>query len=217
MTGSTRAGSSSRLFGRHPLRGRPVAVAPSPNRLLFAGSEDPDGLFHLGRLARRMAERTRAFLFLRPVRMGEDGESWEDWIPPRGHAAWEVLRWAQAVHDRTDYEQQARLARQAAAGKGEVLPMPPLVLLLAGVGAEVLTLTVWEAGGPCALPKADAILFRREGEILGYTGWDEVVAALPGALEPMPGYPTRYLAADFPEDWQVATLELRPWDLPPPP
>ena len=83
------------------------------------------------------------------------------------------------------------------------------------MGAQVLTLTTWRAGKPAALPKADAILLKRGAGTLGVARWDDVTRALgPSALAPMPGYPARYLALDFPEEWQLGGLALSPWSGP---
>jgi hypothetical protein len=75
-------------------------------------------------------------------------------------------------------------------------------------------MTTWASGRPTALPKADGIVFRRGGEVLGWAPWEDVERALPGALKALPGYPLRFLGTDFPEDWQLGTLDLRPWQGP---
>jgi hypothetical protein len=74
-----------------------------------------------------------------------------------------------------------------------------------------MTTTRWCAGSPSALPKADAVVFEKDGETLGIAPWDDVKKKLPGALRPAAGYPTRFMAHDFPEDWRLAVLDLKPW------
>jgi hypothetical protein len=199
------------VFARVPLRGRPVALALSASALAFAGADDAEGLFHLARMARRLYEQSRSYLFLRTIRLGEDGESWEDWMPPGAHPAHAGLRLLRAVNEAGDYEEQAHIVRRAAEGKGTALPMPRLEIQQSPIGAEVMTTTRWSAAAPCALPRADAIVFERAGETLGIVPWEVVTARLPDALRPMPGYPARFLASEFPEAWQLATLDLKPW------
>jgi len=52
--------------------------------------------------------------------------------------------------------------------------------------------------------------------VLGIASWEDVVSKLPGVLDPLPGYPLRFLASSFPEDWQLAALDLKRWGPPPP-
>ena len=77
-----------------------------------------------------------------------------------------------------------------------------------------MTVTTWRSGKPVALPKADSILLRRGAVTLGLVAWDDLERSMPGQLKRMPGYPARYLAADFPEDWQLGMLDLKPWNEP---
>ena len=199
-----------RVFGRVPMRGRPVVLAPLPSFLLVAGSEDENGLLQLGLLARRTIEKENLLHILRPLRMGKDGESWEDWVPPQGHPARGPLRLLQAKDEARDYDEHAALVRKLAEGR-PTPPMPQLILLQAAGGAEVMTVTIWRAGKPTALPKADTIILVRGAEIVGACTWASVAGAPGTRLEALPGYPTRYLATDFPEEWQFGAMDLKPW------
>jgi hypothetical protein len=199
-----------KVFERVPLRGRAVVLAPTPSRLLLAGSDDPEGLVQLAGLARRALEKTGAFHFLRTLRMTEQGDSWEDWLPPSDHPAHDALRLLRGVEEVRDYENQAALVRRHAAG-AQATPMPPLRVLQSNWGGSPLTVTVWRDGTPVALPVADAVIFRRGEETLGIAPWDRVRRALGGSLRQMPGYPIRWSAAGFPADWQLALLRLEPW------
>jgi hypothetical protein len=78
----------------------------------------------------------------------------------------------------------------------------------------VMTVTTWRSGKPAALPKADAIVLRQGAKTLGIVMWDELQQALPGQLTRLRGYPARYLATDFPEGWQLGSLDLKPWSGP---
>ena len=66
-----------------------------------------------------------------------------------------------------------------------------------------------------ALPPADLVVLVRDGVTLGYAEWGGVVQALPNALDPLPTYPPRFLAADFPEEWQLGALDLKTWHVGP--
>jgi hypothetical protein len=203
------------VFGRLVLKGRPVALPFRPSLLAVAGSEDEEGLFQMGQLARRTQTEDKGFYTQRTLRMGADGESWEDWLPAKGHAAYESLRLLRAMEESRDYAEQAAVTALLAKAKNtEAAPLPRLEVVQTAIGAEVLAFTTWRAGKPVALPKADAIVLRRGDEVLGIASWDKVREALPGQLRPLPGYPPRFLATDFPDDWQLGGLDLAPWQEP---
>jgi hypothetical protein len=211
----------SRLFMPfvfEPLRtkGRPVVVAPTPSLLLVADSEDDDGLFQLGLMARRIVEKEKVMFALRPLRMGEDGVSWEDWLPPVENAARVPLRALEAIDQVRDYTEHAQIVRRLAANR-PTMALPALSLIQAEIGGMVLTVTVWRMGRPTALPKADLIVLAHEEEAFCACAWEDVVAAPGVSLEEAPGYPTRFVAATFPEEWQIEAMRPQPWNGPPPP
>jgi hypothetical protein len=205
-----------RVFANLPLRGRPVVLVPAPHLLLAADSSEEESVFQLALFARRIVEREKRIFLLRALRMGEDGESWEDWLPPPGHAAHAPLRLLRAMEERMDYDAHAALVAEIAGGRDTVV-LPPLEIGQSSLGADVLTVTRWSAGTPHALPKADAVVLVRDGTTLGFVAWDHLVETLPDALSLVPGYPPRYIASSFPEDWQLGGLELSPWQDPRPP
>jgi hypothetical protein len=199
------------VFGAAPLRGQPVVLAPTPSMLLFAGSEDERGLVELAKLGRKYLEAEKRFFVLRAIRMGEVERSWEDWLPPHGHAAYAGLRFLRGVEEKADYDRQG--ASQQKLGGPKSAPLPALGLVQSSLG-DPLTITVWNAGKPAPLPKADAIILRRGDETLGWAEWDVVARALPHDLKALPSYPPRFLATDFPEEWQLGDLDLKPWNGP---
>jgi hypothetical protein len=202
---------SPRAFSM-PLRGQAVALLPTPSTLLVAGSEDEQGLVHVAEMARATVEREKRLHVLRAFQLSEDGAGWEDWMPPRRHGAYRAFRLLEAMQEQKEYAQQAELVEAVARAKGaDAMPLPRLEMLVSNVTGEVMTVTAWRGGRPTALPKADTIVLRRGAKTLGLAAWDDLLRAVPGVLEQGPGYPTRYLALDFPEDWQLAGVELRPW------
>lgn len=199
-------------FMSAPLKGKPVVVLPTPNRMIFAGSDDETGLVNLARLARTYVEKKEGSLFLRPMKVGDDGESWVDWLPPRTHPARAGLRWLQARQEAMNYLQGAALLRVAAKSGPITAALPELEIVESGYGADVYTTTVWDDKGPCALPKADRIVLRQKGRVLGTVRWASLVAKFPHLLKESPGYPTRFAAGHFPENWQLQMIAFEPPD-----
>ena len=201
-----------RRFLSAPLRGPAVVVLPTPNRMLFAGADDEQGLVNLGRMARSYVDKGEGTLFLRPMKVADDGESWVDWIPPRSHPARAGLRWLQARQEAMDYFHQGALVRLAANGKPVPMAMPELEVVEGDYGANVFTRTVWSDRGPAWLPKADRIVFQRGRAVLGSVRWALLVDKFPFLLKDAPGFPPRFLAPRFPEDWQLEMIGLDPPD-----
>jgi hypothetical protein len=155
------------------------------------------------------------FLFVTALRMNPDGESYSDWLPGPEHAAHEGLRLLHAVNERADWSQFGALLQRAADARGQAcMALGNYLLFTSAIGAQVLTATVWRAGRPCALPKTDVIVLLREGRVLGQVAWDDLKRVLPGQLEALPGYPVGHAALDFPEDWQLGQVDLKPWEGP---
>jgi hypothetical protein len=202
-----------RVIGTAPRRGLPVVIVPTPSMLLVAGSEDEEALFQLALAGRRVVDQEKGIHILRALKMGADGETWEDWLPPPGHPAHESFRFLRVIEERQDYIEQGRLLEEVAEGR-EVMAMAPLEIQLQALGGAVRTVTTWNAGPPQALPKADWVVLVREGVTLGAVPWDVLEGAGTPTLTKAPGYPTRYLVEDFPEDWQLSTLDLQPWEGP---
>lgn len=199
-----------RAFAGLPLRGRPVVLAPGAERILVADAADEDALFQLARVARQMFERSKRFHFLRAVRMGDDGETWHDFMPPRDHPAHDPLRALRGAEEVHDAAQHVELVRRLAPPGHQVMPMPALHVLSSPLG-ETLTFTVWRAGKPTSLPLADAVILVNGDDVLGFAPWDALRKAVPGSLRAPQGYPPRAFAGDFPEPWQLGGLELKPW------
>ncbi len=167
-----------RAFDGLPLRGRPVVLAPSRRRILVTGAEDEGGLVELARIARKMFERSKRFHFLRAVRMGDDGETWHDFMPPRDHPAYDALRALRGAEEVRDVTRHAKLVRRLAPPGHEVMPMPPLHVGSSPLG-ETVTFTVWRAGKPTSLPVADAVILVNGDDVLGFAPWDALRKGVP--------------------------------------
>jgi hypothetical protein len=188
-----------------PLKGPPVCVATAEGCLLLADGDDEDALFHLGLAARRELERTKIFLWLRPLRLGSEEEHFAHWLPESGRASRGTLSLLWAINDKADYDQHGKLLdrfferekAEVRAGQVEVIQGPT------GAGA---TVAVWTDTGPLALPRADFVAFRREQENLALVPFPQVEKDLADLIQMRPGYPPRYLTTGFPQDWQLDPL-----------
>jgi hypothetical protein len=201
------------IFTNVPIRGQPVAMVPTPQTLVVTGSDDEEGLFNLARVGRRKMEGNKLVHLLRTMRLGEDGETWTDWMPAPEHPVYNELRYLRTIQEKLEYDNQARVLAEVTP-EGELMPLPPLEVQLSRFGAMVRTVTRWRDGPRQGLPKADVVVLLRAGQVLGAGIWDQLAAALPWEFEALPGYPTRYLVGEVPEPWQLSGLDLQPWQEP---
>lgn len=185
------------------LEGSPVAIAPDDGCLLVAGSDDEDGLFNLGRAARREIDRQGSFLWLRPLRL--EGDSWQPWLPPADHGAFAPLKLLHAVNERDDYERHGELLQRWIDREGGETRVSPVHTLQDPLG-NTFTAAEWEAGRPIALAETDAVLFKSDGEEVALVPFDRVRTVLGDALQERPEFPKRYVALEFPEAWQMEQL-----------
>ena len=193
------------------MKGDPVVIACTSSVLLVAGSDDPTGLANLGHLGRHLMETEGVFLFFRPMR--HHAGRWEHWLPEKGHPGHIPLALLQAWNEGNDYAAQAATLRTLAIERGMDTPvLPPIEIRFDTRTQEPLQVVTWRQGRPTALPKADAVVLVRGAQTLGIVPWDDLLRCLPGELQPMPGYPPRWMAHTFPAPWQVGTLPLEPWE-----
>jgi hypothetical protein len=75
---------------------------------------------------------------------------------------------------------------------------------------DVVTLARWTSGGPVSLPVVDQVVLVRGGRALGTVPFERLLAEMPHLFEADGGYPPRYVAYEFPEDWQLGALALDP-------
>lgn len=190
-------------------KGDPVVLLPTPHHVLVTGSEDEDGLFGLGRVARRTLER-RGIFCGRSLRWHDGG--WRAWLPPRSHSAYVNLRLLAAVSERDEYAMQELGSARIARAKGPGVRLEPLLVGMAALGGEPRTYTSWRSGRASALPKADGIVFRRGTETLGIATWEKAQGVLGTEMEEQPVYPKRWLVSAFPADWQLSQLGLEPFE-----
>ena len=185
------------------LQGAPVAVAPDDGCLLVAGEEDEEGLFNLGRAARREIDRRGSFLWLRPMRLEQ--ETWQHWLPPPEHGAFASLKLLHAVNERDDYERHGELLQRWIDREGGETRVSPVHTLQDPLG-NTFTAAEWLAGRPVALAQTDAVLFKQGDEELALVSFERVLEVLGDLLQERPEYPRRYVAPDFPEAWQLEQL-----------
>lgn len=190
-----------------PVKGRPVAIAPTHDVLLVAGDEDPLALQQLGAQAEEAlgGPRVNSALAFRL----EDG-AWRPWLPERTHPAFGRLRLLQLQSIAAMYARQREvLAALLRANDVPIAVMP--VRVVRTVHGDIVTTTVWTEGQDVLLPKTDRLELVRlppDGSLTNASTWStrwDVAERLVGKLmTPTDDIPQRFRINEFPDD---ATLE----------
>ena len=136
-----------------------------------------------------------------------DGDERRHWLPKEDSAAFAPMSVCAAIHAQLAYQEHGALLQRALDTEGAGIRVGLVGMAQSPMGSAV-TVCVWDEGTPVALAHADLVQFRRGEEILGMAPWQKVADTMGDALEPIPGYPARFRAMTFPEDWQLAQMEL---------
>ena len=188
-----------------PVEGPVVAIAPNDRTLLLADSTDESAVFHLGLAVQRLVQKSQEMVWLWPLLL--DGEERRHWLPEESSAAFAPMSVCAAIHAQLAYQEHGALLQRALDAENAGIRVGLVGMAQSPMGAAV-TVVVWDEGTPVALAHADLVQFRRGETILGMAPWQKVVDVLGDALEPIPGYPTRFRAMAFPEEWQLSAMEL---------
>ncbi|MEO7718214.1 MAG: hypothetical protein ABIY70_18580 [Capsulimonas sp.] len=192
------------------VKGRHVAMVPSRDVLLVTGSEDPEGLAAMAKLAEEALRKPRpmsGFAF-------QLGARWETYLPDPNHSAYSALKLLAAQTMSQYYQQQTRSLNALHEKEGTDLFTAEYMAYRDKKTGIVTASASWSRGVDTLLPLADQILFSERdasGKIalIGAAPWDRV-AAVSGLLEPVEIYPPRFRARAFPTDAQLAEIDLRP-------
>lgn len=188
-----------------PAEGPLVAIAPNDRTLLLADSTDEAAVFHLGLSVQRLVQESQEMVWLWPLLL--DGEERTHWLPDESTAAFAPMSVCAAIHAQLAYQEHGALLQRALDAEGAGIRVGLVGMAQSPMGSAV-TVCVWEEGAPAALAHADLVQFRRGDDVLGMAPFQKVADVLGDALEPIPGYPARFRAMAFPEDWQLTQMEL---------
>lgn len=189
-----------------PAMGPLVAIATSDSDVFLADSTNEAALFQLGLACQRQMAKSGQMLWLWPLLL--DGEERRHWLPDPSSSAFPPLSTCAAGHATTVHKAHGDLLQR-------VLELDASPMRVGAVGymqsplGESATVAVWKDGAPAAIAKADYVRLERGEELLVMAPWSRIMEVLGHTLEEMPGYPTRYRAMDFPEDWQIAQVDAK--------
>jgi hypothetical protein len=196
------------LISRLPLDGDPVALLPSRDLLLLAGSADVAGLGRIAELAEPLLSEQRSITG-RAFAWRDGG--WTPFLPDEDHPHHgRFQRLVQITRARHYADQKAALDERHQRA-GEDLYVASLLLLRTETSDALTSWCSWGRGVRALLPRADLVVFGIPGESEEEyrhwrVPWDEAVALVGDRMEPQGLVPERWLvgAESFPGEEQLA-------------
>jgi hypothetical protein len=197
------------LFKGLPVKGVPVAVAPTHDVLFVTGDEDVEGLQQMSRWAEEALLEPRAHS---AVAFRLDGESWLPWLPEKGHPAFSRLRVLALQTMASAYSRQKEVLEALLQANGHALEVASLRAFRTPSG-DIFTACAWQEGCEALLPETDRIDFVRVGAGDGRqpakvwsTTFEAARRTVPELMQPIGDLPERWRVTGFPSDAQLEQM-----------
>lgn len=192
-----------------PLKGAPVALAPTHDTLLITGDADVDGLQQLATWAEEALLEPRAHSAI-TFRL-EEG-AWRRWLPEKSHPAYPKLKLLALQTMASAYSRQKEVLDALLETNGHEILVATLRAFRAPSG-DIFTACAWQDGLEALLPETDRIDFVRpgEGELpssakVWSTTFDVARRTLGELMQPIGDLPERWRVKDFPSDAQLEQM-----------
>jgi hypothetical protein len=189
------------LMAALPVKGDPVAMAPTRNTLLVAGADDIDALLALADAAAETLSTTVQPLSARPLRL-RDGK-WADFALDAEELApfYDLMRgqWTR------EYAEQKQLLDQLHAQSDDDVVVADYAPMQNRHTGKPFCMTFWVDGFVNLLPRADAVVLKSAAEVM-VVPWRAATAVIAHRLAPTDDYPIRYRAEAFPSADELEKL-----------
>src|SRR5262245_50425171 len=182
------------LVAALPVKGDPVAMVPTRDRLLVAGADDRDTLAALADAAAEILSTTDQPLSAQPLRLRAG--KWADCAGDGdAFAPFDDLMRGQWTRD---YGEQKQLLDQLHAQSGDDVLVAAYAPMQNRNTGKPFCMTFWVDGFANLLPRADSIVLKSAAEVI-VVPWRAATAVIAHRLAPTDHYPVRYLANTFPD------------------
>jgi hypothetical protein len=197
------------VIRRQAVSGDHIAMIPNDRSLLLTGSEDPEGLANMARLADQLLKGPCPRSGM-PLRLC--GDSWIPFLPGHHHATRRQFERLQVESNFLDYDAQQIPLQMTLDPKLETVFVSHCFFFPQDEAETPRTFCIWCTGIDVLLPKADVISFtlnedKANPEILARTEWDRAVDIVGDLMIPQGLYPERWRVNSFPNPAQIAKLE----------
>jgi hypothetical protein len=193
-------------FRALPLNGRPVALAPTHDIVLVAGSEDAAALDAIAQWAEQALLEPKPHTAV-AFQLGDEG--WMPWLPDRSHRAWQKLRILQVQTFASACARQKEVLEALLQANGYAIHVANLRAFRTP-GGDIFTSSSWNQGAETLLPETDRIDFIKtdssgDGKVWSTTFGTakKVVGRL---LESTGDTPERWKTSGFPTDEELERM-----------
>lgn len=196
------------LIRRFEVQGDHIAMVPNRDTLVITGSDDPEGLAIMAKIAADSFEKPRP---ISTVALRLEGDEWMPWLPPEDSPSYNQFHELKLRTIGAEYNDQKELLEAIYGPSEEEMFVASFGALQNKDNGRVTSYSVWSEGVPTLLPLTDAILFFRpeadeDSRMAAGGTWEQVQQVVGGMLEPLGIYPERYRVRDFPSEAQLAAI-----------
>lgn len=197
-------------FAELPVKGRPIAVAPTHDIVFVAGEDDEAAIEQIANWAEQALLEPKPHT-AHAFRL--DGAAWEPWLPPRSHRAWPKLKVLQLQSFASAYARQKEVLEALLHANGHDIVVGNLRAFRTP-GGEIFTSTTWTQGVEVLLPQTDRIDFVRanpdgtpiSGAKSYSTTFDVARKLVPHLMEATGDTPERWRVIGFPLDSELEEM-----------
>ena len=184
------------------VKGDPIAMIPSRENLIVAGSDDADGLAAMLTMAGESLKEPHP---ISGIALRLDGDEWTPWLPDVSHPSYKGLRQLQLQTLGQDYATQKDLLEKLSEKNGEDVFVPTFSVIKTPDG-RLLSYATWTTTTNTLLPKTDTLVLGRLGGKPRIVEWQEAVGVVGDMMEPVDIYPPRYRVRGFPSENKLAAM-----------
>jgi hypothetical protein len=213
------------LVRKMPVRGDYIGMVPNRDTLILAGSEDPDGLGIMCKIAEDSFQKPRPISTV-SLRLVDD--EWESWLPDPASPAFAKLHELRLRTVGMEYNDQKELLDQVQQQMSKLdehgQPLGAEDLFVATFSAiqrketgRLTSYCVWSEGVSSLLPETDDVLLLRpdpsgeKAQLVASGSFQRVRETVGDLMQPLGTYPERYRVLEFPSERQLAQIGKGDW------
>jgi hypothetical protein len=183
-------------------------MVPNRDTLVVTGSEDPQGLEIMAKIAKDSFDKPRP---ISTIALRLEGDEWVPWLPPADSRLSGEFQELRLRTISAEYNDQKELLDAMHEQAGEDVHVASFSALQNKETGRITSYSVWSEGVHALLPQTDTVLFFRpeapdDQKIVAGGAWEHVQQIVGDLMEPLGVYPERYRVKEFPSPAELALI-----------